>query len=349
MEPKMRWQEGHNPCSGQVWTYPEARACVQEFLALDESPRGYDFLPGFVIAPHNDVITEDDTTRVASIDHHLKRYRANQIDIQAASIQIGPVLRRLSADATLATLTLDAEDQASMATWRTLAHVFAVVTNVSGWGGSGGRAALLLHLKRPHLVPLLMQSVREYLARTLSYNDPQTHRFVDRILAELPAPYSRSLLESLLRLTIAYRTDLYPNREVFDQLRTDLPEPYSTLSAVRLLDILIWGYASGNQPVWRSHAYARDFQSATHTSLEMVPDDAPASAGRAESPNEEKAILSLEEVAAYLDVPPALIEELLTRRALHGIRLGSLWRIRRTDLDAFLDKGGDAGDHTSTG
>lgn len=52
-------------------------------------------------------------------------------------------------------------------------------------------------------------------------------------------------------------------------------------------------------------------------------------------------ILTVEEVAAFLKVPPETILGLVERKALKGIQLGAVWRIRRTDLESFFERGGD--------
>jgi len=54
---------------------------------------------------------------------------------------------------------------------------------------------------------------------------------------------------------------------------------------------------------------------------------------------EEKKLLRPEEVAEQLQVSERTIRRWLRAGELRGIRVGRLWRIRRKDLAAFLDKG----------
>lgn len=348
MKPNLTWQSGRNWCSGQQWPYDEILACVNEFLDHDGSPREYDFLPGLRLPELDDRISAQDTKRVAVFDKHLKRYIENQNTIREESSRIAPYLSRLPTTRALSDLSLDRTDSASMDIWVGVAQLFAVVTAVRGWGGSGGRAALLLHLKRPNLIPLLLRPVREYLMRTARYSDPKTHRLVEAIVERVQGNVIRPLVDDLLHLTVAYWGDLQPNTAVFDQLRRDLPDPYRELSAVRLLDILIWGYASGHKPVWRESRYHREFCPVDALGNDTASPVEASSVGSATKTNlPAKEVLSIQEVATYLDVPTPLVEQLLERRKLHGIRIGPLWRIRRTDLDAFLDRGGEGGEASS--
>ena len=52
--------------------------------------------------------------------------------------------------------------------------------------------------------------------------------------------------------------------------------------------------------------------------------------------NESTDLLTTEEVAARLKVGVPTVWRYLRSRALHGIRLGKSWRIRASDLEAFL-------------
>jgi excisionase family DNA binding protein len=51
----------------------------------------------------------------------------------------------------------------------------------------------------------------------------------------------------------------------------------------------------------------------------------------------EEKLLTPEEVASILSVSPKSVREWLRRGRLRGVRAGRLWRIRKRDLDAFLD------------
>jgi excisionase family DNA binding protein len=51
----------------------------------------------------------------------------------------------------------------------------------------------------------------------------------------------------------------------------------------------------------------------------------------------EDRLLTPEEVASILAVSPKSVREWLRRGRLKGVRAGRLWRVRKRDLDAFLD------------
>jgi excisionase family DNA binding protein len=51
------------------------------------------------------------------------------------------------------------------------------------------------------------------------------------------------------------------------------------------------------------------------------------------------ALLTLAEAAAYLRVHPRTMTRLLQARQVTGVRVGRQWRIRQTDLDAYLTAG----------
>jgi excisionase family DNA binding protein len=49
-------------------------------------------------------------------------------------------------------------------------------------------------------------------------------------------------------------------------------------------------------------------------------------------------IMTLQEVAAYLKLAERTVYLYAQRGQLPGIKIGSAWRFRRTDLDAWLDE-----------
>ena len=51
----------------------------------------------------------------------------------------------------------------------------------------------------------------------------------------------------------------------------------------------------------------------------------------------EEKLLTPKEVASILAVSPKSVREWLLQGRLKGVRVGRLWRIRKRDLDAFLD------------
>ncbi len=63
-----------------------------------------------------------------------------------------------------------------------------------------------------------------------------------------------------------------------------------------------------------------------------------------ESPRTEHPLLTCDEAAAYLRLHPRTVGRLLKARTLPGVKVGSQWRLRRADLDAYLvGQGSEAG------
>jgi len=54
---------------------------------------------------------------------------------------------------------------------------------------------------------------------------------------------------------------------------------------------------------------------------------------------EDERFYSIEEVAKILNVSDGAVRKWLKARALKGIKLGRIWRIRESDFDKFLKKG----------
>ncbi len=53
-------------------------------------------------------------------------------------------------------------------------------------------------------------------------------------------------------------------------------------------------------------------------------------------------LLTCEEAATYLRLHPRTVGRLLTAGKLPGVKVGSQWRLRRADLDAYLvGRGGE--------
>ncbi len=50
----------------------------------------------------------------------------------------------------------------------------------------------------------------------------------------------------------------------------------------------------------------------------------------------EHPLMTCEEAAAYLRLHPRTVGRLLRVRTLPGVKVGSQWRLRRADLDAYL-------------
>jgi DNA binding domain, excisionase family len=56
------------------------------------------------------------------------------------------------------------------------------------------------------------------------------------------------------------------------------------------------------------------------------------------------AILTKKQAAAYLQVTPRYIERAVTRGRLKALKpTGGLWRVRKSQLDAFLESGATIG------
>ena len=59
---------------------------------------------------------------------------------------------------------------------------------------------------------------------------------------------------------------------------------------------------------------------------------------------ENPAILTKQQAAAYLQTTPRYIERMVKLGLLRALKpTGKLWRVRRTDLDAFLESGATIG------
>ena len=49
-------------------------------------------------------------------------------------------------------------------------------------------------------------------------------------------------------------------------------------------------------------------------------------------------LLTVQEVAAYLNVVPITVYRMIDRGSLPAVRVGRVWRIRREDLQVYLDR-----------
>jgi len=59
---------------------------------------------------------------------------------------------------------------------------------------------------------------------------------------------------------------------------------------------------------------------------------------------EDERFYSIEEVAKILNVSDGAVRKWLKARALKGIKLGRIWRIRESDFDKFLKERESAGE-----
>ena len=51
---------------------------------------------------------------------------------------------------------------------------------------------------------------------------------------------------------------------------------------------------------------------------------------------EPNRLLTQEDVAAQLGLSPLTVGDMLRRGRLPGVKLGRLWRVRQSDLDAYI-------------
>ena len=52
----------------------------------------------------------------------------------------------------------------------------------------------------------------------------------------------------------------------------------------------------------------------------------------------EEAMLTITEVARYLQVVPLTVYRAIDRGDLRAVKVGRVWRIRREDLQAYVDR-----------
>jgi excisionase family DNA binding protein len=63
----------------------------------------------------------------------------------------------------------------------------------------------------------------------------------------------------------------------------------------------------------------------------------------------EDRLLTPEEVASILAVSPKSVREWLRRGKLKGVKAGRLWRVRKRDLDTYLDLAVQTSERVSKG
>jgi excisionase family DNA binding protein len=54
--------------------------------------------------------------------------------------------------------------------------------------------------------------------------------------------------------------------------------------------------------------------------------------------DDEKALLTVEEVASYLKLAPLTVRRMIERGDLTAIKVGRFWRIRWNDLQEYLNR-----------
>lgn len=57
------------------------------------------------------------------------------------------------------------------------------------------------------------------------------------------------------------------------------------------------------------------------------------------SPTDARELLTVDQVAQELQVHPETIRRLIRTQELRATRVGTIYRIKRTDLDAYLHRG----------
>jgi excisionase family DNA binding protein len=74
----------------------------------------------------------------------------------------------------------------------------------------------------------------------------------------------------------------------------------------------------------------------------MKPNGSPSRVAESQAPvNIERSLLTVEEVAALLKVPPSWVYDrtrMRTRERIPGFRLGKYWRFREGDVLAWLER-----------
>ena len=112
-------------------------------------------------------------------------------------------------------------DSASAIPWLPLTQLFDAFSDIRGVGFS--KMTKALHPKRPALIPMLDSVVQAYLTR----DDPA-------------AGSSGTFGERATALVRSYKVDLDRNRSALHELRRKLASREHRLTAVRILDLLIW-------------------------------------------------------------------------------------------------------------
>jgi Family of unknown function (DUF6308) len=161
---------------------------------------------------------EGDASGTASFDESdLRRANRGGARISAAEIaailgrrgEIEQALRKIRPGASLADATIP---------WVPLTQLFTAFAEIRGVGFS--KMTKALHPKRPALIPMLDSVVQAYLA------DDQ-----------LP---SSTFGERATALVRGYKSDLDRNRSALQEIRRELAAQERELTAVRILDIVIW-------------------------------------------------------------------------------------------------------------
>jgi hypothetical protein len=146
---------------------------------------------------------------------------ANRGGARISAAQIAAILeRRGRIERALRQISPQASLAARSVPWAALTQLFDGFAEVSGVGFS--KTTKALHPKRPALIPMLDSVVQAYL----------------------PPPPPGAFSEQGIALVRSYKQDLDANRAALRELNRELARRGHELTAVRLLDVLIWSLGS---------------------------------------------------------------------------------------------------------
>ena len=158
-------------------------------------------------------------SRPGSFDESDLRH-ANRGGARISAAQIAVVLeRRGRIERALRSIPPEASLAEESVPWLALTRLFDAFADISGIGFS--KMTKALHPKRPALIPMLDSVVQAYLAA----DEPKTLPFGERATT----------------LVGSYKQDLDRNLAALQQIQRDLADRgYPPLTAVRILDLLLW-------------------------------------------------------------------------------------------------------------
>ena len=160
-------------------------------------------------------------SRPGSFDENDLRH-ANRGGARVSAAQIAAILdRRRRIERALRAIAPEASlaDAEESIPWRPLTRLFDAFADISGVGFS--KMTKALHPKRRALIPMLDSVVQAYLAA----DEPKTLPFGERATT----------------LVGSYKQDLDRNLAALRQIQRDLADRgYPPLTAVRILDLLLW-------------------------------------------------------------------------------------------------------------
>jgi len=230
--------------NGIKFNHPEER--IREYcdveVYIDRNYRGgYDDRNNVTGA-----ITKEDLEAANNLYARMSTLDFRRILGSADIIRLLPTVR----DAELGAMN-DGEWNSAKATLRQLLSAFISIQNVKL-----AKVTKVLHLKRPHLVPIL----DSYVVKFLTGNDMEENTFSEEELLAIA-------LESLQTA----RGDIVKNRAAFDELQRRLGNLPTTLTIVRMYDILCW-----TQEKWVNRRETEAPYGVAKTSLDQSASPAPS-------------------------------------------------------------------------